>query len=63
MKKILLGCLVAGSMGWSTSAIAQSDYPTLSQLNQRLQQIGSHASAQLKSLTKTAGGKDEHFSQ
>ncbi|SHO63825.1 M14 family metallopeptidase [Algoriphagus zhangzhouensis] len=58
MKKTLLGCLIAASMGWSSLAFGQSDYPTLSQLNQRLQRIGSNASAELKSLTKTAGGKD-----
>ncbi|WP_144606235.1 M14 family metallopeptidase [Algoriphagus algorifonticola] len=58
MKKIVLGCLIAVGMAWSGAASAQSDYPTLSQLNQRLQRIGSNASAELKSLTKTPGGKD-----
>lgn len=58
MKKIVLGCLMAVGMAWSGAASAQSDYPTLSQLNQRLQRIGSNASAELKSLTKTPGGKD-----
>ena len=47
-----------GSLGWSVSAFAQADYPTLAQVNQRLQKLGSGASAELKSLTKTEGGKD-----
>src|SRR5690606_35953159 len=34
------------------------DYPTLTQLNQRLQRVASNASAELTSLTKTEGGKD-----
>ncbi|WP_026955163.1 M14 family metallopeptidase [Algoriphagus vanfongensis] len=58
MKKTLLGFLLTASMGWSTAGFAQSDYPTLSQLNQRLQRVSSDASATLTSLTKTAGGKD-----
>ncbi|MFC3416910.1 M14 family metallopeptidase [Algoriphagus hitonicola] len=58
MKKIVLSCLLAGSLGWSQSVQAQGDYPTLSQLNQRLQTLGNQASAELKSLTKTAGGED-----
>src|SRR5690606_19220339 len=40
------------------SAFAQADYPTLAQVTQRLQKLGGNASVELKSLTKTAGGKD-----
>jgi hypothetical protein len=58
MKKTLLSWLLIGGMGLSGAAFAQSDYPTLSQLNQRLQRVASNASAELISLTKTAGGKD-----
>lgn len=58
MRKLLLTGLLLGSLGWSMHGFAQSDYPTLSQVNQRLQQISSNASAELTSLTKTEGGKD-----
>ena len=58
MKKTLLNWLLIGGMGLSGTAFAQSDYPTLSQLNQRLQRVASNASAELTSLTKTEGGKD-----
>ena len=57
MRKLVLTGLLVGSLGWSVSAFAQADYPTLSQVNQRLQKLGSGASAELKSLTKTEGGK------
>ncbi|RIW16268.1 peptidase [Algoriphagus lacus] len=57
MKKHLLTGLMLGSLIWS-DVFAQSDYPTLSQVNQRLQKLGSNASVELKSLTKTEGGKD-----
>lgn len=49
---LLLGCLIC------SDTFAQSDYPTLSQVTQRLQKLGSNASVELKSLTKTDGGKD-----
>jgi hypothetical protein len=58
MRKLILSGLLIGSLGWSISANAQSDYPTLTQINQRLQKIGTNASAELSSLTKTEGGKD-----
>lgn len=58
MKKILLTWALLGGMGWSAGAFAQSDYPTLSQATQRLQKVATNSSAELKSLTKTAGGKD-----
>lgn len=58
MKKTLLSWLLIGGMGLSGAAFAQSDYPTLTQLNQRLQRVASNASAELTSLTKTEGGKD-----
>ena len=58
MKKTLLSWLLIGGMGLSGAAVAQSDYPTISQLNQRLQRVASNASATLTSLTKTEGGKD-----
>lgn len=58
MKKILLTWALPGGMGWSAGAFAQSDYPTLSQATQRLQKVSTNSSAELKSLTKTAGGKE-----
>ncbi|WP_296701959.1 M14 family metallopeptidase [Algoriphagus sp.] len=58
MRKSLLIGLLIGSLGWSVGAHAQTDYPTLSQVNQRLQKLGSNSSAELTSLTKTEGGKD-----
>ena len=58
MKKIVVSLLLAGSLGWSLPVFAQGDYPTLSQLNQRLQALGNQSSAELTSLTKTTGGKD-----
>ena len=38
------------------NALAQSDYPTLSQTAQRLQKLSSNPAVELKTLTKTAGG-------
>ncbi|MDF2158827.1 M14 family metallopeptidase [Algoriphagus sp. CAU 1675] len=58
MKKTILGCLLTASLSFPTVLMAQSDYPTLSQINQRLQRVASNASATLTSLTKTDGGKD-----
>lgn len=58
MKKILLTWALFAGMGWSSGAFAQSDYPTITQATQRLQKVASNSSAELKSLTKTAGGKD-----
>jgi len=55
MKKIVVSLLLAGSLGWSLPVFAQGDYPTLSQLNQRLQALGNQSSAELTSLTKTTG--------
>lgn len=61
MKKIYLS-LVAGAgllFSLTSTTLAQGDYPTLSQVNQRLQAIsGSGSPAKLTSLTKTEGGKD-----
>ncbi|MBN7810169.1 peptidase [Algoriphagus sp. H41] len=57
MKKILLTGLLLGSL-IGGELLAQSDYPTLSQVTQRLQKLGGNASVELKSLTKTEGGKD-----
>ncbi|GAA0880486.1 hypothetical protein GCM10009119_34560 [Algoriphagus jejuensis] len=57
MRKFLLTGLMLGSLICS-SVFAQADYPTLSQVTQRLQKLGSNASVELTSLTKTAGGKD-----
>ncbi len=58
MKKSLLTWLMIGGLGVSGNAFGQSDYPTLTEINQRLQRVASNASAELKSLTKTEGGKD-----
>ncbi|TDQ17397.1 zinc carboxypeptidase [Algoriphagus boseongensis] len=57
MRKLILTGLLVGSW-FCSSVFAQSDYPTLSQINQRLQKLGSNSSAELKTLSKTAGGKD-----
>lgn len=59
MRKFLLTGLLLGSLICG-SANAQTDYPTLSQVTQRLQKLGSNASVELKTLTKTEGGKDIH---
>ena len=40
------------------NALAQSDYPTLSQTAERLQKLSSNPAVELKTLTKTAGGKE-----
>ena len=59
MKKSILSWFMVASTGFSASAIAQSaDYPTLSQINQRMQQVAKNSNATLTSLVKTAGGKD-----
>ncbi len=59
MKNFLYGCLLVSCVGFSGSAMAQlNDYPTLTQINQRLQQVAKNSNATLTSLTKTAGGKD-----
>jgi hypothetical protein len=57
MRKLLLTGLLMGSMICGDS-LAQSDYPNLSQVNQRLQKLSGNASVELKTLTKTEGGKD-----
>ncbi|MCE2707182.1 MAG: M14 family metallopeptidase [Bacteroidota bacterium] len=57
MKKyFLLGLFLGGFL--CASAFAQSDYPTLSQVSQRIQKLSSHPSVELKTLSKTAGGKE-----
>ena len=57
MKKyFLLGLFLGGFL--CESAFAQSDYPTLSQVNQRIQKLSSHPSVELKTLSKTVGGKE-----
>lgn len=58
MKKILLTWALLVAMGWSAGAFAQSEYPTISQATQRLQKVATNSSTELKSLTKTAGGKE-----
>lgn len=61
MKKIYLSLVVGVGLLFSltSTTLAQGDYPTLSQVNQRLQAIsGSGSPAKLTSLTKTEGGKD-----
>lgn len=58
MKKTILSLLLLGGMGIGMTASAQSDYPTLNQLSERLKRVGSNSSAELKSLIKTEGGKD-----
>ena len=61
MKNIYLSLVAGAGMLFSltSTTLAQGDYPTLSQVNQRLQAIsGSGSPAKLTSLTKTEGGKD-----
>ncbi|WP_026947768.1 M14 family metallopeptidase [Algoriphagus marincola] len=58
MRKFLFSCLLAGSVSVAGSAWAQGDYPTLSQMEQRLQKIGSSANANLQKLGQTSSGKD-----
>jgi hypothetical protein len=61
MKKMYLSLVAGAGMLFSvqSTSLAQGDYPTLSQVTQRLQAIsGSGSTAQLTSLTKTEGGKD-----
>ncbi|MFT4857884.1 MAG: hypothetical protein ACI942_003278, partial [Planctomycetota bacterium] len=57
MKKSILSWFIMASLGFSTFALAQSaDYPTLTQVNQRMQQVAKNSNATLTSLVKTAGG-------
>ncbi|PSL05783.1 M14 family metallopeptidase [Cecembia rubra] len=61
MKKMYLSLVAGAGMLFSvhSTTLAQGDYPTLSQVTQRLQAIsGSGSAAKLSSLTKTEGGKD-----
>lgn len=58
MKKLLLTGLLLGGLGWTSTTFAQSDYPTLSEINQRIQRVASNSSATIQTLTKTEGGKD-----
>jgi hypothetical protein len=61
MKKLYLSLVVGTGMFFSvqTTTLAQGDYPTLSQVTQRLQSIsGSGSTAKMSSLIKTEGGKD-----
>jgi hypothetical protein len=59
MKKSIFSWLLISSLGFFGTAFAQSDdYPTLSQVNQRMQQVAKNSNATLTSLVKTAGGKD-----
>jgi Zinc carboxypeptidase len=57
MRKFFLLGLFLGSV-CCASSFAQSDYPTLSQVNQRIQKLSVHPSVELKTLTKTVGGKE-----
>ena len=57
MKKTFLFFLTAAVMGIFPAA-AQEDYPTNSQVTQRLQQLAASNDAKLVSLTKTDGGQD-----
>lgn len=58
MKTKLLSWLLIGGLGVAGPALAQSDYSTLDQINQRLKEVASNGSAELTSLAKTEGGKD-----
>ena len=59
MKKSIFSWLLISSLGFFGTAFAQSDdYPSLSQVNQRMQQVAKNSNATLTSLVKTAGGKD-----
>lgn len=48
--------MLGGLLGHA--ATAQTDYPTLGQVSQRLQKLSGNAAVELKTLTKTVGGKD-----
>lgn len=57
MRKCLyFGLLLATTI--CSKALAQSDYPTLSQSTQRIQKLSANPAVELKTLTKTAGGKE-----
>ncbi len=58
MKKILLGGFLFAALGFGQVSKAQTDYPTLSEINSRVQQVASNSSAELITLTQTDGGKD-----
>lgn len=57
MNRNLLCLLVAGMFSLFSS-VAQGDYPTNKEVEQRLQKLSSSGSAKLISLTKTEGGQD-----
>lgn len=55
-KHLFFGLFLATTICGKT--FAQSDYPTLSQAAQRIQKLSTHPAVELKTLTKTAGGKE-----
>jgi len=55
-KNLFFGLLLATTICGKT--LAQSDYPTLSQAAQRIQKLSTNPAVELKTLTKTAGGKE-----
>jgi len=55
-KHLFFGLLLATT--FCGKALAQSDYPTLSQTTQRIQKLSANPAVELKTLTKTAGGKE-----
>jgi len=55
-KHLFFGLLLATT--FCGKAFAQSDYPTLSQTTQRIQKLSANPAVELKTLTKTAGGKE-----
>ena len=55
-KHLFFGLLLATTI--CGNSFAQSDYPTLSQTAQRIQKLSANPAVELKTLTKTAGGKE-----
>lgn len=55
-KYLFFGLLLATTICGKT--FAQNDYPTLSQVAQRIQKLSTDPAVELKTLTKTAGGKE-----
>jgi len=58
MKKILILGLFLTAFALPDRVVGQSDYPTLSEIDSRLNNLASNANAELIRLVRTEGGKD-----